>query len=176
MRQLTRERIESLLTELGERLAAQGVAARIYVVGGAALALEWDPRRSTRDIDAVLQPATTVMEIAAQMSRERHLPPGWLSDAATAFVPARDDGLPGRTLAVFDRVAIVIAPAEHLLAMKMGAFRQTDMADLRLLVRHLGLTTPKQIADLCEQVYGPDSLVLPSREDLLWQADVILTT
>lgn len=60
--------------------------------------------------------------------------------------------------------------------MKMGAFRQTDMADLRLLVRHLGLTTPQDVADLYERVYGPDSMVRPGREDLLRQAGVILST
>ena len=49
-----RNRIIELLTELGRRLSAKGVAGRLYVVGAAAMALKFDTRRTTRDIDAVM--------------------------------------------------------------------------------------------------------------------------
>jgi len=41
-------------------LSAKGVAGHLYIVGGAAMAVEFDTRRSTRAIDAVLHPPTTV--------------------------------------------------------------------------------------------------------------------
>lgn len=48
-----RERIVELLRELGRRLAARGITGGMYVVGGNAIALAFDDRRATSDIDAV---------------------------------------------------------------------------------------------------------------------------
>lgn len=45
------DNIRELLIELSRRLRARGAAADIYLVGGAAIAMEFDSRRSTTDID-----------------------------------------------------------------------------------------------------------------------------
>jgi hypothetical protein len=47
---MNRQDIVAALTTLGARLAAAGVTADLYVVGGAAIALAYDERRSTRDL------------------------------------------------------------------------------------------------------------------------------
>jgi hypothetical protein len=52
---LDRAAIEDAFRRLGDRLARRGVVADLYVFGGAAMALAYDARRSTRDIDAVFQ-------------------------------------------------------------------------------------------------------------------------
>jgi hypothetical protein len=39
-----RNEIIELLSELGRRLSAKGVAGQLYIVGGAAMALEFDTR------------------------------------------------------------------------------------------------------------------------------------
>lgn len=49
---LTRTQLIRLLTEVGARLLARGREGQIYVVGGAAMALTFDSRRVTRDVDA----------------------------------------------------------------------------------------------------------------------------
>jgi hypothetical protein len=46
------DRIRDLFRRLGERLHRRGVVGDIYVVGGAAMALAFDARWATRDIDA----------------------------------------------------------------------------------------------------------------------------
>jgi hypothetical protein len=51
-----REALEHLVDELIER----GVSARITIVGGAAMALVYAPRASTRDVDATYQPIDLV--------------------------------------------------------------------------------------------------------------------
>lgn len=51
-----RAAIENAFTRLGERLARRRVVADIYVFGGAAMALAYDARRATRDIDALFEP------------------------------------------------------------------------------------------------------------------------
>jgi hypothetical protein len=53
---LDRKSIEDAFRRLGDRLARRGVVADVYVFGGAAMALAYDSRRATRDIDAVFQP------------------------------------------------------------------------------------------------------------------------
>lgn len=45
----------------------------MYVVGEAAIALAFDERRATRDIDAVFEPKATVYEVAAEMAAEHEL-------------------------------------------------------------------------------------------------------
>jgi hypothetical protein len=53
---LDRAAIEEALRHLGDRLVRRGVVADLYIFGGAAMALAYDARRATRDIDAVFQP------------------------------------------------------------------------------------------------------------------------
>jgi hypothetical protein len=48
--------IEDAFRRLGERLARRGVIADLYVFGGAAMALAYDSRRATRDVDALFKP------------------------------------------------------------------------------------------------------------------------
>ena len=171
-RELGVDQLRELLTELGQRLQAKGVEATIYIVGGAAIALEFDTRRVTADIDAVFHPPTTVLEEATAMADELDLPKNWLNNNAAAFVPGDDHGalvldVPG--------VSVSVASPEHLLAMKMANFRPgTDLTDLGFLFRHLYITTPEQAADLALDIYGEYSVVLPHRDELLLSAQIIL--
>lgn len=78
---MERDEILRLLTLLGRRLDDRELQGEMYIVGGAAMALAFDKRRSTRDIDAVFEPKVAIYEEAAEMARELGLPPGWLNDA-----------------------------------------------------------------------------------------------
>ncbi|MBC7558274.1 MAG: hypothetical protein H7270_02765 [Dermatophilaceae bacterium] len=117
---LDRDKIIELLVELGRRSSAKGVAGRLYAVGGAAMALEFDSRRTTRDIDTVLNPTTTVADEATTMATELGLPPGWLSAAASPSIPLPDED--PISLDVEGLQVAVSSPA-NLLAMKMAAGR-----------------------------------------------------
>jgi hypothetical protein len=52
----SREDIRELLIALGARLDGRGIEARLFLVGGAAMALAFSRRRVTRDLDAVFEP------------------------------------------------------------------------------------------------------------------------
>lgn len=170
-RELAVEDVRSLLAELGRRLSARGVEATIYIVGGAAMALQFDTRRVTVDIDAIFHPEATVAEEARSMATEHDLPDDWLNNSARAFAPG--DDVAAVKLAV-PGLAVAIASPAHLLAMKMAAFRPTDIADLRLLFDELLVQTAEEAADIALEVYGPDTVIVPGRDELILQARAVL--
>lgn len=88
---LDRAAIEDAFRRLGERLARRGVVADLYVFGGAAMALAYDARRSTRDIDAVFQPYGVVLDEARAVAAELGLPQWWLNEQASAYVAPGGD-------------------------------------------------------------------------------------
>jgi hypothetical protein len=67
---LTREQIIGLLAELGQELDASGVKAQLFVVGGAAMALAYNMRRTTADVDGVFEPKAVIYE-AARIDRDQ---------------------------------------------------------------------------------------------------------
>jgi hypothetical protein len=167
-----RDKIMELLTELGRRLSARGVAGRLYVVGGVAMALEFDTRRTTRDIDAIFDPPTTIADEAASMATDLGLPPGWLSAAAQAFIPLPDEDPVSLDV---EGLQVAVSSPANLLAMKMAAGRPQDITDLVVLFRHLKVRSPEQAVDIAERMYGDDSVVLTEpRESLLLLAESVL--
>ncbi|MEU7172830.1 hypothetical protein ABZ949_15260 [Micromonospora tulbaghiae] len=92
---LDRAAIEGAFRRLGDRLAKRGVIADLYIFGGAAMALAYDARRSTRDIDAVFQPHGVVLDEARAVANELGLPHWWLNEQASAYVaPGGDASAP----------------------------------------------------------------------------------
>jgi hypothetical protein len=80
---LDRAGIEEAFRRLGDRLARRGVVADLYVFGGAAMALAYDSRRTTRDVDALFKPHGIVVEEAQAVAAELDLPRWWLNEQAT---------------------------------------------------------------------------------------------
>jgi hypothetical protein len=141
---MDRDEIVAALTALAGELESRGVKAEMYVVGGAAIALAFDERRSTRDVDAIFEPKSVVYEAAAAVAAQRELPPAWLNDAVKGFLEGDDPAaapvldLPG--------LRCLTASPETLLALKVLAHRAgEDEADLRLLAAELGLESADQV-------------------------------
>lgn len=150
---MRRAEIVDLLQMLAERLAAKGLEGEMYVVGGAAIALAFDERRSTRDVDAVFEPKRAIYDAAAEIADELGLPEGWLNDAVKGFLTGPDEEatpvleLPG--------LRVATASPRILLAMKVLAHRVgEDDADVRLLAGQLGLKTAAAVLDVAAEVYG----------------------
>lgn len=150
---MDRSEILAALTALAAKLEQRGVSAEMYVVGGAAIALAFDERRATRDVDAVFEPKNAVYEAAAIVAEELELPGGWLNDAVKGFIEGDDPAaapvldLPG--------LRCLAASPEILLALKVLAHRVgEDEADLRLLASQLGLEDAEQILAITERIYG----------------------
>jgi hypothetical protein len=150
---MNRDEILAALAALAAELQRRGVSAEMYVVGGAAIALAFDERRATRDIDAVFEPKNAVYEAAAVIAERLGLPGGWLNDAVKGFLAGEDPAavpvleLPG--------LRCLTASPEILLALKVLAHRiGEDEEDLRLLAGELGLETAEQVLAVAERTYG----------------------
>jgi Nucleotidyltransferase of unknown function (DUF6036) len=150
---MDRSEIVDALTALAGELERRGVSAEMYVVGGAAIALAFDEKRSTRDIDAVFEPKNVVYEAATVVAELLGLPGGWLNDAVKGFLAGNDPAaapvldLPG--------LRCLAASPETLLALKVLAHRVgEDEADLRLLAAELELTRAEDVLAVAERTYG----------------------
>jgi predicted nucleotidyltransferase len=161
---LDRERIAEAFSLLGDRLAQRGVVADIYVIGGAAMALAYDSRRATRDIDAVFRPHGMVLEAAQEVAAELGLPRWWLNEQASVYVAPGGDGAAPR---VFDHpgLRVLAASPEHLLAMKALAARKQDVEDIRFLIGKLGLSSANDVLAICADVFPGEQV--PARAQLL---------
>lgn len=72
-RVMERDEIVDLLHRDWTAAPRRGLVGKMYVVGGAAIALAFDSRRSTESIDAVFEPKTEIDAIAGHMAEERGL-------------------------------------------------------------------------------------------------------
>jgi hypothetical protein len=161
---LDRHQIEEAFRRLGERLVRRGAVADLYVIGGAAMAMAYDARRATRDIDAVFEPHGVVREEADAVAAELSLPRWWLNEQASVYVAPGGDAEAPR---VFESpgIRVIAASARHLLAMKTLAARRRDVDDIRVLAKALGLTMPDEVYAVCAEVF-PDEPV-PDRARLV---------
>jgi Nucleotidyltransferase of unknown function (DUF6036) len=149
---LDRAAIRGLLADLDAELARRGTKADIFLVGGAALAIAYDARRATRDLDAVFQPTEAVREAARAVAERHDLADDWLNDAVKGFLPGPDPE--AQQYYTGQALTVDVASARFLLAMKLFASRvETDADDIAFLYGEVGFTTVQQGLDLVELAY-----------------------
>jgi len=153
-----RGEIEQALEELGFELEKKGIRARLCMVGGAVMVLDFHAREMTDDVDGDIHPAPEVLEVAAAIGERRGLSPSWLNDAAKIYIPAfkRPDWRPVRRLGTLE---IFVADARAMLAMKMRASRGArDEVDLSILLNECGITSETEAVSLYEEYFPEDPL------------------
>lgn len=146
---LDKQQIIDLLSELGDEMQGRGQRAEMFIVGGAAMALAFDARRATRDIDAVFVPKAAVYEAARAVADRRGLAPDWLNDAVKGFLLGEDPDR--RTIFESPGLSVTVPSPQYLLAMKVYAARvDRDADDIRILADLCDLHTPEAVLDLAE--------------------------
>ena len=152
---------ELLVDEVG----AMGVEADLFVVGGAAMAVAYNARRATTDVDAVFVPSKEVRSAALRVAEELGLEEDWLNDGVKGFLPGEDVERVG----VYEGKNLHVAAAspKFLLAMKLMASRtERDTDDIKTLYEMCGLTTADEGLAVLESFY-PQDLILPRVQFLL---------
>ncbi|HEX5292981.1 MAG TPA: DUF6036 family nucleotidyltransferase [Streptosporangiaceae bacterium] len=149
---LDRAGIEDAFRHLGDRLAMRGVVADLYVFGGAAMALAYDSRRATRDVDALFKPHGVVHEEALAVAADLGLPNWWLNEQASSYIAPGGDPAASR---VFDHpgLRVFAASPEHLLAMKALAARPRDAGDIRQLAQVLDLHNADDVLASVREIF-----------------------
>lgn len=151
--------IRSALTRMGELAAARGTLIELNVYGGAALAIAYDLRPATIDVDAVARhdPAL-VRELARRVAAERNFPEDWLNDGVKGFLS--EHGEAGGLRSAFEAhgIRVQVPSVEYLLAMKAIAMRLDDAAssdrqDVVALIARAGLRTADEVLDLVAAHY-----------------------
>jgi len=163
---LDRGAIVGLLTEIGVALDRRGIRGDLFVVGGAAMALAYNTRRSTRDVDGVFEPKLIVYEVADEVGARHGLAPGWLNDGVKGLLPGPDPD--ARELLELPGLRVSVPSPQYLLALKVAAARvDRDADDIRVLAAECGLTTAREVLDLTEQVIGAARPLVPKVQYLI---------
>ena len=153
---LSKAELIELLDTLSQRLRRKRAVARLYVIGGACMALAYGRGRSTRDIDARIDTGHgALIEAAHDIARECGLSQSWLNDQATSAIPRGPDRR-AQTLYESPHLVVTGASAQFLLAMKLEAGRDKDYDDIAYLLEHLSIEESDQALAIHEKVL-PDS-------------------
>jgi len=167
---LTQAEIRTGLEKVNTYLAARGVKGEVCLYGGACLCLAFAARNSTKDVDAVFEPAGIVRKAAFDVAAEMGWSWNWLNDDVKGFLSIHDaEGRESIESCEFSHLKVYAANPGYLLAMKclaarMGGIDEEDFTDLRdalWLCHRLGVGTREEIAGWVLK-YFPDR-ELPER-------------
>ena len=166
---LTKPRLERALRRLATLAAAEGVVLELSLYGGAVFTLVYGSRDSTKDVDALVQPAAVAKRLLAIVAAEQDLPDDWVNDHVRQFVAPREakrrlatDYGPG--------LKISVPTAAYLLALKLRAGRpplpgdRGDEADLEFLLRKIRPRSPAAVAASFEKFFPGDTLTDSARQ------------
>jgi len=141
---------------LVQELADNQRTGSILLVGGAVMILMVGNRNSTRDIDASFeQEAQAIRAAVTDIAYREGLPPDWLNDGAKGFLYKTP---PVTLWKSFPGLDVYMPSLDYLLAMKIVAGRQRDIADARALIHYLGITQPQDVLDILMQYTPPTYL------------------
>jgi hypothetical protein len=150
---LDADQLRKLLREVGQELSQKGIRGELFIVGGAALALAYNTRRFTRDVDAVFEPKTEVYEAANRVGTRHGLPEGWINDAVKGLLPGPDSQV--REVFSIPGLRVSVPSPRYLLALKVFAARvDRDSDDIRVLADLCGAHTAREVLNITEEVMG----------------------
>jgi hypothetical protein len=163
---MDRDEIEKGLKRLGELANEDGVTIDLAVYGGSAIALRWEFRRATRDVDIIMSgDAAYVHQVARKIAEEQGWPADWINDAVKGFASRQGQHeLYKEYLHENGGIRVFIPTASYLLAMKCMAMRidepdgKTDVDDIKSLIAEVGIRGKDELYDLVESYYPKDQI------------------
>lgn len=168
-----REALERALAELGRRAFAAGRTVEIVIYGGSALLLTLNRQINTGDVDAVFEGNKDfIRKLAAEMAEEFEWDQNWLNDGVKGWLSNRDADPDVKALfksypsEESPGLRVYTAKPEYLFAMKCRAMRvggiesNSDVDDIKLLIRAMGLKSSQDAMTLVEKFY-PQNMLQP---------------
>jgi hypothetical protein len=167
---LTPKRIVEALRLLATLARGEGVTLEVSLYGGAVFTLVYASRETTKDVDAIVRPGGTAKRLALRVAAELSLPEDWLNDDVKQFLGEKEAKRQLTTVDFGPGLSVSVPTATYLLAMKLRACRpplpgyEGDYADIRFLIREMGLNSLQDAEDIHGKFFPHDSLSLEARE------------
>ena len=160
---LDRKTILKALSLLDDALRREEVIGEICIFGGAAMILAFDGKFTTRDVDAIFVPKSTLTDAIVMLANQLGLPAAWLNDGVKEFVSAKED-FTSDDMPDFENLRVIRPSARYLLAMKCLASRiggygeRGDISDIKVLCKHLSCQTPESVTEIILDYYPPSQI------------------
>jgi len=139
---LKKEDILRGLQKIDAKAKEAGIIVDISIYGGAAMAIAFDIRHATRDVDAVVRGAPDFLrKVAEEVAAEEGWPENWLNDGVKGFTSANENMrlMENFNASDFGGLRIYTPAPEYLFAMKCMAMRPEgiegshDISDIEAL-------------------------------------------
>lgn len=158
--------IEEGLEEIAKMANADGVTIDLAVYGGSAIALKWEFRRATRDVDIIVSgDANYIHKAAEKVAEGKEWPKDWMNDAVKGFAsPHGNHEIYKEYLHENGGIRVFTPTASYLLAMKCMAMRidepdgHNDVDDIKALITTVGIKKKTELYDLVESYYPPQKI------------------
>ena len=151
---LSPSQITDLFAVLDSKLGPRDVPVDLLVVGGAAIAFQWNPDRLTRDVDVIDPlPDDVVAAVAAVAADMEDLSSYWLNDGAMVTCPTGATPREPTVVYAGSSLTVSTAGAPYVLAMKVTAGRPADRSDLPVLFDAAGVTSLDAVYALQRAAY-----------------------
>lgn len=160
---LDRTIIIKALALLDEALRRDEVIGEICIFGGAAMILAFDGKFTTRDVDAIFVPKSTVTNAILDIADRLGLPRDWLNDGVKGFVSEKED-FTSDDMPTFENLRVIRPSARYLLAMKCLASRiggygeRGDISDIKILCKSIGCETQESVTEIVLEYYPPSQI------------------
>ena len=166
MKKLHKEELLKGLRRIDELAREEGVLVEMTLYGGAALAIAYDLRDTTRDVDVAIHTQTgKARELIQRVADENEWDENWINDGVKGFLSANEEVA---RMEAFDNgeagLSIFVASPRYLFAMKCLAMRvgeaghDGDREDIENLAELAGVRTTQEAMDLISSFY-PDNQV-----------------
>ncbi len=148
---LSKSQIIDLFYQLNSELSKRGIKGEVLMAGGASLSLVYDVRDSTKDIDALFEPAAEIRDIVASLARTNELEEDWLNDGVKGFIDTSKQET--EIFLSLSNLVVRTIDAEGLLALKLASSRSEskDFADALVLTHYLEISSLDQLYELVER-------------------------
>ncbi|MBL6990601.1 MAG: hypothetical protein ISR65_12525 [Bacteriovoracaceae bacterium] len=154
---LTRKQIITLFEKLNEALKRQNEIGEIGIVGGAVMCLVYQARASTKDVDAIFEPADIIRKLAAVIAVDNQLPPDWLNDGVKNFLVP--NFIKNEVLNL-SNLRIWAPESKYMLAMKCISARWDthDRDDVIFLISFLKLKKAQHVFNIIQNYYPKNKI------------------
>ncbi len=130
--------------------------------------MTWDGRQtsipSTKDVDAIFQPAKIIRKAAKEIAQEHKLADDWLNDGVKGFLVDH----PKKVFLNLSNLIVMVADTEYMLAMKSLSARidGTDSQDIEFLIKSLKIKNIEVVFKIIGKYY-PRRIIKPATQFFL---------